>query len=268
METRPDREELIKGEAMDSALAEAAEVKKTILTTYKDRDRSAFDQFYETCLNAADPELRELMGKRKKDLADADVARIKAFQKDARRSYRMVCDLMAPEEVEEGKPTKVQKLVDRVALVLDYLRYVGSTALDDEFGRRGISLVALKGKLEDRSPVWADERVRENVRNIFAEAVKVREDVAADTNVILEEIFARAVPQELVYEKDLNPAGLKKGDWSRLVDLKTRLVMAKEGEQKEKAADAAGTLAEEKQFDQERARLMQAKLIALEGEAS
>jgi hypothetical protein len=42
--------------------------------------------------------------------------------------------------------------------------------------------------------------------------------------------------------------------------------MAKEAEQKEKIEDQASDLAAEKQFDQERARLMQVKLTALEGD--
>lgn len=256
-----NREELIKGEDMDKALLEAAEVRKNILTTYRDQDKSNMDQFYETVFNSR-ADVREIADKRKKDRSDEENAMLKAFAKDTRRSYKMVCDMLTPEEVEEGKPTKVQKLVDRIALVYDYLKYVGADELEREFAKRGLEIRSVP--LEERSPVWADERVRENIKNVFAAGKKVRENTIADTNVILEEIFTSAVPQELVYEKDSNPVGLKRGDWAKLVDFKTKLVMAKEEEQREKIEDQANTLAEEKQFDQERARLMQAKLTALE----
>lgn len=257
-----NREELIKGEDMDKALLEAAEVKKTILTTYKEKDKSNYEQFYETVLHSRQ-DINELMAKKKKDRTDEQNQILKDFQKNTKRSYKMVCDLITPEEVEEGKLTKFQKIAEKVYLVLDYLRYIGADELENEFNKHGISL-ATGTRLEDRSDVWADERVKENIKSIFNAGKKVREDTIADTNVILEEIFAQAVPQELVYEKDSNPVGLKKGDWAKLVDFKTKLVMAKEDEQREKIEDAANMLAEEKQFDQERAKLMQAKLTALE----
>ena len=259
-----NREELIKGEDMEKALLEAAEVKKTILTTYKEQDKSNYEQFYETCLNA-NSDIREIMGKRKKDRADEETQKLKEFQKNAKRSYKMVCDLLTPEEVEEGKPTKFQKIAEKVYLVLDYLRYIGANDLENELNKHGITL-ATGSRLEDKSDVWADEHVKENIKNIFIAGKKVRENVAADTQVITEEILLRAVPQELVYEKDSNPAGLKKGDWAKLVDFKTKLIMAKEDEQKEKVEDQANELAAEKQFDQERARLMQAKLVAMDME--
>ena len=77
----------------------------------------------------------------------------------------------------------------------------------------------------------------------------------------------RSVPQELVYEKETNPVGLKKRDWTKLVDFKTERIMAAAEDQKEKIEDQASDLAGEKQFDIERAKIMQAKLTALESEA-
>ena len=259
-----NREELIKGEDMEKALVEATEIKKTILTTYKDQDKANYEQFYQTCLNASQ-EIQEILGKKKKNRTDDDEAKLKKFKKDVSRSYKMVCDLITPEELEDGKPSKFEKIVDKIALVIDYLRYIGANELENEFNRRGITL-ATGLRLEDRSEVWADDRVRENIKNVFAAGRRVRENIQADTQAFTEEILMRAVPQELVYEKDSNPVGLKKSDWTKLVDFKTKLIMAKEAEQKEKVEDQANDLAAEKQFDQERARLMQIKLTSLESE--
>ena len=61
-----------------------------------------------------------------------------------------------------------------------------------------------------------------------------------------------------------NPVGLKKSDWSKLVDAQTKLIMAQPGEQLEKAETQINDLAADKQFDQERARLMQVKLASME----
>jgi hypothetical protein len=88
--------------------------------------------------------------------------------------------------------------------------------------------------------------------------------VKNDTKEFAEGIFETAVPPELVYEKNSNPVGLKKSDWSKLVDVQTKLMMAQPGEQLEKAETQLNDLAADKQFDQERARLMQVKLSTME----
>lgn len=259
------RDALITGQDMDKALREAAEIKKTILTTYKDRDKNNFEQFYETALRA-NKEICDILDKKKKNRTDEENERLKAFKKDTTRAYKLVCEYITPEEVEDGKPTKLQKLVDRIALALDYLRYIGASDLDKEFDRRGITL-ATGTRLEDKSEVWADDRVRQNIVNVFAAGKAIREQVRNDTKEFAEGIFETAVPAELVYEKNSNPVGLKKSDWSKLVDAQTKLMMAQPGEQLEKAEAQINDLAADKQFDQERARLMQVKLTSLEAEA-
>lgn len=258
-----NRDEIIKGEAMDKALLAAAEIKKTILTTYKERDKANVDQFYETVLHSRQ-DIIDIMDKKKKNRADVEEQMLRDFKKNTTRSYKMVCEMIAPEDVEDGKPTKISKLVDRIALVIDYLRYIGFKDLDQEFEKRGLRIESTK--LEDRSEVWANEDVKKNVKNIFDNGRKVREQVKDDTAHIVENIYALEVPQELVYEKDSNPVGLKKSDWTKLVDIRTKLLMATVDEQKEKVEDQANELAAEKQFDQERARLMQTKLTSMEGE--
>ena len=265
MAEKINREELVKGEQMDKALAQAAEIKREILTTHKERDKNNFEQFFATCVHA-DSEIQEILGKKKKKRTDEEEARLKQFKKDTARSYKMVCDLLLPEEAEDGKPTKFEKIVDKVALVLDYLRYIGANDLENEFNRRGITL-ATGLRLEDKSSVWADEAVKKNICDIFDAGKRIREATKAENEKIVEGIFVTDVPQELVYEKETNPVGLKKSDWAKLVDFKTKLLMAASQDQKEKIEDQASDLAGEKQFDIERAKIMQAKLTALESEA-
>jgi hypothetical protein len=247
---------------MDKALREAAEIKRTILTTYKERDKSNFEQFYATVLRS-NKEICDILDKKKKHRTDEENERLKNFKKNTTKAYKLVCDYITPEDVEDGKQTKIQKLVDRVALALDYLRYIGANELENEFNRHGISL-ATGVRLEDKSEVWADDRVKQNIIDIFTAGKTVREQVKNDTKEFAEGIFETAVPPELVYEKNSNPVGLKKSDWSKLVDVQTKLMMAQPGEQLEKAETQLNDLAADKQFDQERARLMQVKLSTME----
>lgn len=262
MAENASRDELITGQDMDKALREAAEIKKTILTTYKDRDKTNFEQFYATALHA-NKEIGDILDKRKKNRTDEENERVKAFKRNTARAYKLVCEYITPEEVEDGKQTKIQKLVDKVALALDYLRYIGANELENEFSRRGITL-ATGIRLEDKSDVWADERVKKNIQEVFSAGRAIREQVKNDTKEFAEGIFETAVPPDLVYVKDTNPVGLKKSDWTKLVDAQTKLMMAADGEQRDKVETQINDLAADKQFDQERARLMQVKLAAME----
>lgn len=239
-----DRLELVKGEDMDKALTQAAQLKMNILTTYKEQDKTNYEQFYATCLHA-NSEIQDILDKKKKNRTDAEEEAVKKFKKDTAKSYKMVCEMITPEEVEEGKQTKIEKLVEKIALTLDYLRYIGANELENEFARRGITL-ATGIRLEDKSDVWKDERVRENIKDVFTAGKRVRERTKQDNDEIVGGIFEREVPQALVYEKESNPVGLKKADWTKLVGLKTKLLMANAEDQKEKVEDQAQDLAGEK----------------------
>ena len=257
-----DRVELIQSEDMDKALENAAEIKINILTSCKERDKSNYEQFYETVLHSRQ-DIIDILDKKKKNRTDDEERLYKEFKKNTLRSYKLVCDYITPEDVEDGKQTKIQKLVAKIALALDYLRYIGANELENEFNRHGISL-ATGTRLEDKSEVWTNEQVKQNIKNIFIAGKNVREEVKDGIATITDNIYNLNIPQDLVYEKDANPTGLKKSDWSKLVDIKTKMMMAKVEEQKDKAEDQANTLAAEKQFEQARAKLMQTKLISME----
>ena len=102
MADNTSRDELITGQDMDKALREAAEIKRTILTTYKERDKTNFEQFYATALRA-NMEINEILGKKKRNRTDEENERLKAFKKNVSRAYKLVCDYITPEEVEDGK---------------------------------------------------------------------------------------------------------------------------------------------------------------------
>ena len=107
MAENTNRDELIIGQDMDRALREAAEIKRNILTTYKDRDKSNFEQFYATALRA-NKEIRDILDKKKKHRTEEENERVKTFKKNIMRSYKLVCDYITPEDVEDGKQTKIQ----------------------------------------------------------------------------------------------------------------------------------------------------------------
>lgn len=82
-----NREELIKGEDMEKALVEAAEIKMNILTTYKEQDKTNFEQFYETVLHSR-KDITDILDKKKKNRTDADNELLKQFKRKRRSLIR------------------------------------------------------------------------------------------------------------------------------------------------------------------------------------
>ena len=256
-----DKKELMNSSEFNDAILAGAELKKTSNAVFKTQNKVEFERFYETMLKSR-PDIQEILGKRRKNRTDSDKELVRKFKGDVGKTYRLVCDYLLPDDVEDGQMTKIQKLVDKVASALDILRYIGATTLDDEFNKRGITLTT-GVQLENKYEIFKDSAVKKNVIDIFNQASKLKQK-SKDNNVIIsEEIYSSKVPPELVYDKESNNTGLKPGDFRRLVDLKAKQLTAKSEEAKAKIEQKLHDAASDKQFEIARAELMRDKINEL-----
>lgn len=166
------------------------------------------------------------------------------------------------EKLEEGQKTKIQKIVERIVPVIDMLLYIGNTELVDEFAKNGVILTT-KAKLEQKIPGLDNDEKRAVMRDIFSNAKTIRQKMLDDNDKIVTEVFQTKVPVDLQYDKKMNNTGLKQNDFMKLVDLKTKLVMANSDEAKEKVEETIEHIAGEKQFEATRAELVRDKLTKL-----
>jgi len=146
------------------------------------------------------------------------------------------------------------------------LRFVFDTnKLDDELAKKGLTLTT-KTTLETRVQGIASdvESNRAILQDIFSEAKKIREKIDSDNDYIETQIFQGKVPSNLQYDKDGNNAGLKAGDFKKLVDMKTNLLLAQTDEAKERVEDKIEHLAGEKQFESARAELVRDSLTGMQ----
>ena len=100
--TEEKRAELINSEEFDNAILEGAELKKNILTTYKQQNKTEFDRFYETMVDAR-LDIQDILDKKKKNRTDDDNNKLKQFKQDMSKTDKLVCDYLIPETVEEGR---------------------------------------------------------------------------------------------------------------------------------------------------------------------
>ena len=260
----PSKDTIVLGEDFGKAIDSAAELKKETLTLCKSRNRNNYVHFYDLMV-ASNREIQSILDMKAKDRKDVDKSTLKEFKKNVSATYRGVCELLSDPEPEEGEESKVQKLVRKVAVLVKMLDYIGYYKLENEFSYYGISL---KYEGLEENETFSDERIRDDVKDIFRNGKSIKEDVDGKNLAIKESIFETAVPQELQYDKDSNPTGLKSSDFCKLVAMRTKFLMAEDDESKEKAEEKASDLAGDCEFSMERSRLMQLKLTELNQEPS
>lgn len=250
--------ELIKGEEFEKALSDAAELKRENITSVKSRNRDNYSRFYDIMLMSR-RDIQSILDKRKKDRTDSENDEVKAFKKETSAQYRQICQLIAPEELEEGELTKVQKIVQKIAPIIKLMDYIGHNEIEKEFGKYGIRFDYLH--LLDSENVFENEQVEADIKEIFDRGKDLRGEVEKNNEAIKTTIFESVVPLDLQFEKSTNPTGIKSSDFCKLVDLKTKMLMAADDEAREKVEEKANDLAGQCEFDNARLKLLQSKLL-------
>ena len=254
------KKDLINSDEFEKALTEGAEYRKDMVISYKNQNKTNFDSFYEVMLEANE-DIQKILDKKRSKRTDNEKQQILDFKKTVRSMYTQVQALTVDERLEEGKKSKVEKIVDKIVPVLSILRYIGNSKLDTELAKYGVSIDVKK--LESLYPALDDDAKRKALTGILTSATSIKQKVFDDNSYINEDLFQTKVPTGLQYDKESNNLGLKTYDWRKLVDAKAKLIMANSEEAKEKAEEKIEKIASEKQFEMARAELVRDKLTKL-----
>lgn len=253
-------EELINSEEFENALNEGANYKKDMITSYKQQNKDNFNRFQEIMLNANE-DIKKILETKKKNRTDDDNKQVEDFKKEIRSIYNQVQALTVDEHLEEGKKTKLEKIAEKIMPVLMALRYINNKKYDDVLNQYKINITIPKFEYFGKN--LETEDTRKVVTEILNTATNIRQKIINDNSYINEDLYTKKVPMELQYDKGTNNAGLKTSDWRKLVDAKTKLIMANTDEAKEKAEEKIEHIASEKQFEAARATLVRDKLTKL-----
>lgn len=253
------KNELMNSEEFNKALESAAEIKKEIDTSCKNRNRDNYTRFYDIMVTS-NKRVIEILDKKKKNRTDEENNYIKEFKKDVSQTYKQVCDLITPEELEEGELTKVQKMVQKITRVVRMMSYLGHHEIEDEFKEAGI---VLEYSPLDENETFQNESIKANIEDVFSIGRNIKEDVKNNKTEIEETIYTKSVPIDLQFDKQMNPVGLKPADFSKLVSLKAKIMMAVSDEQKEKIEESVENAAAEYVFQNNRNDIMNKKILNL-----
>lgn len=256
-----NNKELMSSEEFNNALLEGVEYKKNILTSYKSQNKTNQERFEEV-MHSVDTDIQHIEDKKKKNRTEDDQKKLKDFKKYVSTIYKQTQDMCIVEKLEDGQKSKVQKIVEKVVPVIYMLKYIGNDALEQEFKKNGIDLI-FKQTLEDKYPMLQEPAKKVVMQDIFTNATAIKQKMIDDNDKIVTDVFQTKVPADLQYDKKANNTGLKQNDFVKLVDLKTKMVMATSDEAKEKVEELVENLAGEKQFEAARAELVRDKLAKL-----
>lgn len=260
--------ELICSEDFENALSEGVTKYNEIDGSLKNRNKDNYAFFYDIMLKSR-TDVQSALDKKKRDRTAEENELVKKFAADTKMRYKFVKDMIflgEDEELDEnGRPNRLPKklvhLADRLGAVVAMLAYIGHGELEDELAKRGISL---KYKtLEETSEVFENEDVKADVKSVFETVCGIQKDIDATKTEISEVIFENSVCQELRYDRDLNPSGIKASDFAKLVSVKAKIDKAKTDENREKAEETANATAEEKTFDITRSEILRAKYLEM-----
>lgn len=257
MENNQSKTELIMGDDFENALITAAEIKNNDISLCKSRNKDNYSQFYDLML-ASRPDIQSIIETAKNRRSDDDNSKLKEFKKNVSSVYKQVCDLLVPEELEEGELSKIQKMVQKISVVLKMLDYLGDNRIEEEFKKDGISLSYTHLSDED---VFSQDHIKERIDSIFDNGKTIKMDIEKNNDEIKTKIYENSVPIELQYDKSMNPTGIKPSDFCKLVELKAKLIQAQDNdEEKEKISDKANTMAGDYLFQNKRNEIMNQKL--------
>ena len=253
-----NNKELLKSPEFEEALLEATKYKKNLITTYKEQQKANFQRFEEV-MTRSNPKAIEILSKKRKNRTDSEKEFLKSLKRNIRQSYNSSCDFIIKQADSDGKKTKLEKMIDKIVDAIQILRTIDNPIIDNAFNRAGIKLdVDSNANACNMSDAQTN-----NMKDIISEAVNIKNKVKNDNAAINEQVFENKVPVEFRYDKKMNNTGLKSGDFRKLVDMKTKLLMATSKDAKSKVDEKIEKAAADKQFEVARAELVRDTLIKL-----
>jgi hypothetical protein len=258
-----EKTELIMSDDFEKALISAAEVKNNNISLCKNRNKQNYAQFYELML-ASRTDIQSILDTKKSHRSDDDNNKVKEFKKGVSSSYKQVCDLLVPEELEDGELSKIQKMVQKITTVIKFLDYLGDNRIDEEFKKSGISL-SYEHMID--TEVFGKDYIKEQMETIFDSGKNIKMDIDKHNEDIKTNIYETSVPIDLQYDKSANPTGIKSSDFCKLVDLKAQMLQAQNNDEaKEKIMDKANTMAGDYLFQNKRNEILNQKLTEIASE--
>ena len=166
----------------------------------------------------ASPYITLIFAKKRKDRTPEEKEELKEWTKKTKAEYKALKAFLYPTNP-MARP--MEALAQKIALVVQMLRYLGVTDFDQALSVRGMRIDA--PTLESESAYWAKEESKDVAKDIFDQARDVSVEEMNEKTAITEVQYEN-LPDEVVFSPD-NKGGLTKGQFCRMVKTKAIALM-------------------------------------------
>ena len=180
------KKELIESKEFEDALLEGANCKNELVESFKTQNKTAYNDFYQAMLEANE-DISHILDIKKKNRTPDQVKQVNDFNANVKAMYWQVQNLSLKEDLEEGKKSKIDKIVDKIVPVIKILRYIDDNRLDDAFKKHGISIVT--SKLEEDIPSLNQDAKKVAITGLLKNAVAVKQKAVVSNEGINNDIY-------------------------------------------------------------------------------
>lgn len=135
---------------------------------------------------------------------------------DAEKTFRLIKDFYYNDGINTDT-CRLQILLEKLAKVIAYMRYIGDTELlDAELAK--LNMTVTVPKLDAHDIRFAEENIPEEFQKLFKSAHEVQNQICEHSKSIRVDIYG-SIPEELRYDQKTNKSGIKSEAFHKLTIL-------------------------------------------------
>lgn len=204
-------ESAVSSEEFTNLINEAAPLKVKIRTDLTSTMRTNCNDFLQEVAKSS-PKISAIMNKKRKEQTDEEKEELKKWTKIQKKKFKTVTKTLAPKPGTDPLKAIVEKLTE----ITQYAKYIGNSELETRLANLGIKLEVTD--LEKENPYFADNDVREIIKDIFSQAKDTQDSINKNNEQIKTKIYEE-LDETIRFSKD-NPSGIKASQFSKLVNTK------------------------------------------------
>jgi len=207
-----ENEEIDTNEEILKVVEEAAPHKARLDTTIADKFKGVMTEYVNLKMRS-DIIIQMIAVKKRKDRTPEEKERLKNWLKQTKAEYKALKRFLFPTNP-MARP--MEALAQKIALIIQMLRYIDVTDFDTALSRYGMEVSAKP--LEETGSFWANKDNKDLAKDIFDQTREVAVEEMNET-VAIKEVKYNQLPDELIYSPD-NKSGMTVSQFTKLVKAK------------------------------------------------
>jgi len=211
-ESTNSNDEIDTNEEILKVVEDAAPHKAKLDTTIAEKIRGVMEEYVHLKMRS-DIVIHSIAVKKRKDRTPEEKEQLKEWMKQTKAEFKALKRFLFPTNP-MSRP--MVALAQKIALIVQMLRYIDVTDFDDALSQFGMKVEAKP--LEETGSFWAKSENKDLAKDIFDQTRDVAVEEMNET-VAIKEVKYNELPSELIYSPD-NKSGMTVSQFTKLVKAK------------------------------------------------